>query len=219
MGGDFRTDGYQVVRGFVSAAEAELFSLYALRRCQLQSGFGIDSQVGGGLAITSDPLFDALLFRQVPTVRALSGHDVLPTYAYSRVHLKGAVLHPHTDRPACEVSVTLCLAMEPAELWSIHVDANGETEVRLAPGDALLYKGCEVTHWREPFVGRGCVQVFLHYVDREGPYADHAFDAVSHEGGTRPRALPGWEHAEDYHQRLTVYQELLADQAAAKEQS
>jgi hypothetical protein len=31
-------------------------------------------------------------------------------------------------------------------------------------------------HWREPFQGSRLVQVFLHYVDRNGPYADQRFD-------------------------------------------
>ena len=29
----------------------------------------------------------------------------------------------------------------------------------------LIYKGCHVEHWREPFEGEICAQVFLHYND------------------------------------------------------
>ena len=27
----------------------------------------------------------------------------------------------------------------------------------------LIYKGCDLEHWREPFKGEVCVQTFLHY--------------------------------------------------------
>ena len=46
----------------------------------------------------------------------------------------------------------------------------------LSPGDGLLYRGIDVFHWREPFQGNRLVQVFLHYVDRNGPHADQKFD-------------------------------------------
>ena len=27
----------------------------------------------------------------------------------------------------------------------------------------LIYKGCDLEHWREPFTGQNCGQVFFHY--------------------------------------------------------
>ena len=47
-------------------------------------------------------------------------------------------------------------------------------EVLLAPGDMLIYRGCELEHWREAFKGEYCVQVFLHY-NRQGK-KDNKFD-------------------------------------------
>ena len=48
------------------------------------------------------------------------------------------------------------------------------------PGDCIIYRGCELEHWRDPFeVGEGSyqVQVFLHYIDKNGPYyPEYAFD-------------------------------------------
>jgi hypothetical protein len=40
---------------------------------------------------------------------------------------------------------------------------NNQTPVQLAPGDMIIYKGCELLHWREPFQGNQHAQVFLHY--------------------------------------------------------
>ena len=36
-------------------------------------------------------------------------------------------------------------------------------EIELENGDAVIYKGCDLEHWREPFKGEVCVQTFLHY--------------------------------------------------------
>ena len=46
------------------------------------------------------------------------------------------------------------------------------TKVLLDVGDMLVYSGCELEHWREPFEGNTCGQVFLHYNHVNGPFAE-----------------------------------------------
>jgi hypothetical protein len=46
------------------------------------------------------------------------------------------------------------------------------TKVLLDVGDMLVYSGCELEHWREPFDGNICGQVFLHYNHVNGPFAE-----------------------------------------------
>ena len=41
-------------------------------------------------------------------------------------------------------------------------------EINLNPGDAAIYLGCEVEHYRDVFKGDWCTQFFIHYVDKEG---------------------------------------------------
>jgi hypothetical protein len=43
--------------------------------------------------------------------------------------------------------------------------------VDLKIGDMLIYSGYELEHWREPFQGTVCSQVFLHYNHANGPFA------------------------------------------------
>ena len=43
--------------------------------------------------------------------------------------------------------------------------------VDLKIGDMLIYSGCDLEHWREPFEGTVCSQVFLHYNHANGPFA------------------------------------------------
>ena len=55
--------------------------------------------------------------------------------------------------------------------------------VRLEAGDAVLYRGAEALHWREPLDGADWyLQVFLHYVDADGPYADRHLDGRANLG-------------------------------------
>ena len=81
----------------------------------------------------------------------------------------GNVLNKHTDRESCEVSATLNLG---GDLWSIFItNSRGkEIEVKLNPGDLLIYAGIQLEHWREPFEGKECGQVFFHYNNKNGPY-------------------------------------------------
>jgi hypothetical protein len=56
--------------------------------------------------------------------------------------------------------------------------------IELRPGDGMVYRGTEVRHWREAFAGTEATQLFLHYVDQEGPYGDWKFDRRSNLGNS-----------------------------------
>ena len=63
------------------------------------------------------------------------------------------------------------------DAWSIFLEPSGEegkdgVEVKLETGDMLLYRGCDLEHWREPFQKETCVQVFLHYNDSNSKDAE-----------------------------------------------
>ena len=83
--------------------------------------------------------------------------------SYFRIYTKGSILKPHIDRDACEFSTTLNLG---GDTWPIYflIDKK-EVEIILNPGDMLVYRGCELKHWRKKFKGNKCYQVFLHYND------------------------------------------------------
>jgi len=124
-----------------------------------------------------DPMTDSLLLKIQPAIEQATGLSLHPTYSYVRLYKKGDELQKHTDRESCEISVTLCLGMDPVAPWPIHIDGPaGSFGVELKAGDALLYRGIELAHWRAPFVGEQLGQLFLHYVDQYGPYADWKFD-------------------------------------------
>jgi hypothetical protein len=124
-----------------------------------------------------DPTFDGLLEHLRPRIEAATGLWLHPTYSYYRLYKHGDVLRRHRDRPACEISVSLNLGQLPVEPWPFVVEYGGAScAVSLSPGDAVIYRGCEAFHWRDAFPGQKLAQVFLHYVDRDGPHADQKFD-------------------------------------------
>ena len=79
-----------------------------------------------------------------------------------------------------EISVSLCLGYEDCTFWPLFVEGpKGIAEARLAQGDGLLYRGTDCFHWREPYSGESASQLFLHYVDQDGPYKAWRFDKRS----------------------------------------
>jgi len=151
-------------------------------------GNRVDKQIPGAYSKYADWVMETLLQYMRPIMKAKTGMDLVPTYSYTRLYEKGNTLHRHKDRPSCEVSTTLHLG---GDEWPIYMDPTGadnilsgrETTTIVKPGapkgvrvdlkvgDMLIYSGCELEHWREPFEGNVCSQVFLHYNHANGPFA------------------------------------------------
>ena len=151
-------------------------------------GTRTDQQVPGAYSKYADWVMETLLMYMIPIMKQTPGMELIPTYTYTRLYEKGNILHRHKDRPSCEISTTLHLG---GDEWPIFLDPTGannilsgrETttvvkpgapkgvKVDLKVGDMLIYSGCDLELWREPFQGTVCSQVFLHYNHANGPYA------------------------------------------------
>lgn len=137
-------------------------------------------------AYYADPLVEVILKEYIPIVEEACGKALLPTYSYARIYQAGEALEPHVDRFSCEVSVTVSVAYkgEPNSIW-MHYGNNPPSEHTLKPGSAVVYKGCEAKHWRYPLKDdQLVVQFMLHYVYKNGPHADRAFDTRDSLGFT-----------------------------------
>lgn len=137
----------------------------------------------------SDPLIEIILEEKLTTVSEIVGKNLVPTYSYSRLYIGEDVLTPHTDRPSCEYSVTVNVA-NSGNPWPIWLKAPEKEAVcfTLLPGDAVVYKGCEVKHWRNPMIQsdtNAVAQFMLHYVDLDGPYAEYKFDKRPRLGASK----------------------------------
>lgn len=128
-----------------------------------------------------------------PAISALTGCDLVPTYAFFRMYRRDAVLRVHSDRAACEHSVSLMLAQSDGKPWPLEIATEptepfrmkpqddfgdaGYSALPMAAGDAVLYRGITHRHGRmTPNPNGWSAHIFLHFVDRDGPYADQAWD-------------------------------------------
>ena len=197
----FKKNKYQVIRNAISKELADIAFTYLQISAEADHwmltnktthegnylvGNFKDQQVPGSYAKYADRLMETLLVKTIPVMRAKTGLDLIPTYSYTRLYRTGNILNRHKDRPSCEISTTLNLG---GDLWPIFIDPTGSNnvideykgimipdapkvnKVDLIPGDMLIYSGCELEHWREPFQGKLCGQVFLHYNHANGPFA------------------------------------------------
>jgi hypothetical protein len=175
----FEQRGYLLLPALLESALTDFLWSYVHTKfaCHLLLLSGDNAQVPNVLCDYGDPVFDGLLEYLRPRVEEYSGLRLLPTYSLFRLYRHGDILKRHRDRPACEISVSLNIGQVPSDAWPLYVEGNaGPYDAMLSPGDALLYRGIDLFHWREAFQGSSLVQVFLHYVDRNGPYADQKFD-------------------------------------------
>jgi hypothetical protein len=141
-----------------------------------------DEQCPKSQAVHGALAFDNLLEQLLPHFEAASGLKLYPTYSYARLYNEqGEVLENHRDRPACEISATLTLGFE-GDVWSIYMGDDEDKTINVSKidmkvGDAVMYRGCDKWHWRESyFEGKWQAQVFLHYVDQNGPHAEWKYD-------------------------------------------
>ena len=197
----FNEKKYQVIEKAISYELANFaFNYFLLKRdavawmhknnyiSEFTPGFGTwkDKQIPNTFSCYSDMFMETLMMKVLPVMQQQTGLRLIPTYTYTRAYKKGDILHRHKDRPSCEISTTLHLG---GDEWPIFLDPSGAdfvideyknihkpgapkgVRVDLKVGDMLIYSGCELEHWREPFEGNICSQVFLHYNHANGPFA------------------------------------------------
>ena len=162
-------------------------------------GFFLDSQVPNTFSIYSATAMEVLLKTMKLKMEKTIKLKLIENYSYARLYKKGDVLERHKDRFSCEISTTLNLG---GDVWPIFVDPSmsGEDKgqgyvpgnkkgikIVLEQGDMLIYPGMIYEHWREPFEGEFCAQVFLHYNNVNTKNAlKNKYDRRDHLG------LPAW---------------------------
>jgi hypothetical protein len=173
---------YMIVKELLSKEVCKITELYCL--FEMLNNFNPDKptgQVPGTHFKYGDNMTETLLLHAKPKLESVTGLKLVPTYSYHRVYKPGDILPDHQDRPSCEISATVTIGFKYNDKddnyhWNLHGYVNGEKcYLQCGIGDAVIYKGCELVHGRDRFeVGEYSyqVQVFLHYVDANGPYSD-----------------------------------------------
>jgi hypothetical protein len=175
----FERNGYIHVKDLIDKNLCNFLTHVLLRKTS-ENVQNDDEQVPGCLSILDhEILFETLLEKLWPDIEMVTGKELLPTYAYSRLYTNGNVLERHSDREECEISVTLQLGRSHHYAWPIYMNGS---RYDLGEGDAVIYRGCDLDHWRDRCDGpEGYYsgQVFLHFVDANGPYANRVGDSVN----------------------------------------
>ena len=169
---------YKIIKNFLTKKELKILDKYCYNKLDTNKDYQVDQQ-SFSPAWYDDPLMNAILDIKLPLVEKKSNLKLFPTYAYWRYYVFGGTLSKHTDRPACEISVSACVKKH--DNWPFVIE--GES-FELEEGDALLYAGCDQKHWRPGvYKGEGLAQVFSHYVNKNGPFIHHAYDKYRKETG------------------------------------
>ena len=162
---------YKLIKNFFKQQELEILQKYCFNKLDKNKDYELDIQ-SFSPAWYQDPLMTSLLEVKLPIVEKQSNLKLFPTYAYWRYYVFGATLSKHSDRPACEISVTACI--KKYDNWPIIVE---DESFEIEEGDAVLYAGCDQKHGRPGvYKGEGMAQVFFHYVDQNGSNREHAYD-------------------------------------------
>uniref|UniRef100_A0A6C0ARA2 Prolyl 4-hydroxylase alpha subunit Fe(2+) 2OG dioxygenase domain-containing protein n=1 Tax=viral metagenome TaxID=1070528 RepID=A0A6C0ARA2_9ZZZZ len=180
---DFSNNSYSIIRNGISKElnkflqiQTELFvNMYCILSQKIPTDFNDDS-VQKSFSDYAPPISEPLLLLLQKKVEEIVGKKLEPTYSYLRVYYNGAILKKHTDRESCEYSVTLCVKNNILP-WDIWFDTkNGNKNISLNECDFIIYKGMELPHWREKYEDKEQIQIFLHYVEANGPYKQFKLD-------------------------------------------
>jgi|TARA_E500000318_G_scaffold73289_1_gene67904 hypothetical protein len=172
---DFR---YKLIENFLNKEELNLLRKYASYKLNnLSSANIIGSDTTAApycLDYARDDLMHTILESKTSLVEKETELKLFPTYAYWRWYPHGSLLHPHTDRPSCEISVTVNIYK--TEDWPLTIN---DKKINVDSGQGVIYLGIEDKHSREgTYEGDGFAQLFLHYVDQNGFFAHHKHDKI-----------------------------------------
>jgi hypothetical protein len=133
-----------------------------------------DGQVTRRYGWHNEPMARFFHHQLTGLVAVVARAAVKPTYSYSSAYQAGAALKAHVDREQCDYTMSLLIDQSPEfreHPWPLWFAApHGHESVTLGVGDAALFRGCELPHWREasPYPGRQTMLLF-HYVSESFP--------------------------------------------------
>ena len=157
-------DRLKVFRGVLEPGLLEAVQFYVRERAR--SGYLTFEDWAHRLVKHDDPF--AVLLHQflTPAVEAEVGLPIKRSYAFVASYLDGSALPRHLDRPQCRYTLDLCVEDSGSDVpWPLHV---GGEQILLASNDAVLYRGTELYHHREPKPpGKVVNLIFFHFVDAD----------------------------------------------------
>ena len=198
--GNYQDDGYAHLQGLIDSEVAQAFlqtlkedlGSAAIRLSDVESHPNLLKRAAFELYGHHHKPLLYFLWGLTPMITSIVGRELLPTYDYFRIYREGDVCLVHSDRYSCEHSLSLTLDYSDGVVWDLQI-GKSETEpssrveedfgsepfssIPMNVGDAVLYRGVNHRHGRiVPNPNGWSAHLFLHWVERDGPHRDHAFD-------------------------------------------
>jgi len=132
-----------------------------------------DKTVARRYSLHNEPLAAFFHGQLTDLVNRIAGEPVKPSYVFFAAYQPGAILKPHVDREQCQFSISFLAdyTPEPNDIspWPLFVKPKGSraaaTPAHLGIGDGVVYKGCELLHYREALPeNHFSTSLFFHYV-------------------------------------------------------
>lgn len=189
---NYELNGYAVLRDLVPRAQSEAMKRYY--RNYVADGFmPFDDAQSERYYQHNEPLARTFHGNFTKLMSLVVGSGVIPSYVYAGSYIAGSALTPHVDRAQCEFSISMqvdfcpdidrnpspwgLFLKQPATVDAAHCadrhedypadsqERDSNPAVYLSNGDAVIYKGCELVHYRYPLAdGCASTSLFMHYV-------------------------------------------------------
>ena len=225
----FWHEGYMFVQGYLSVSTATLAARYALMQYRNQPRPEEDKDrpaqvplVIQGTVVsaehvskTAEPLNLKRFVRELD----------IPVIVGGCANYQTALHRMHTGAVGILVGAGLGHHLDDELPWPLGLRTNDEAPVNIeleqAPGDLILYRGSDCIHWRRRMRGgpdAWQAQLFLHWVDADGPYANVcAFDtrpalglSENHRDPQRVARMQSIQTAVDNEKSIRLRSEYLA---------
>jgi hypothetical protein len=119
----------------------------------------------------NDPFTCYLHTQMSDWVNRVTPEKVKPSYTFVSYYEQTG-MGQHTDWEQCAWNISVMIDPQPEELptltWPLFIRTENLIEARLEPGDAIMYKGIEDPHWRDPLPsGHKATVSLFHFVDQD----------------------------------------------------
>jgi len=179
----FQKNKYVQVEGLLDPHLVQFLGSYY--KYALDKGIEHFGRDGTSLNGYGEAAADVALYATREKIEKNTGLELMPAFSFVRLYKKGENLRRHLDRGANEINVTIQISGSTP--WPLGVEVDGQDVlINQQHGDALIYHGLKLPHWRDEYEGEEHLQLILAYVIKDGENARFSFDG---KGG--PFYTPG----------------------------
>jgi hypothetical protein len=167
---------YKYVKNMLSPDMVEFLTSFSLKNFKDRK-FDNNPKIpfSSGDHLRHTDVYRHIIHYLLPIMEKETNLKLKPIYSYNRFYFGGSELKKHKDRAACEISASITLKYfykDKDYKWPLCME---DMPIIIESGDGVIYKGCEIPHWR-PFFNQPKEywhhQLFIHYVNLNGPYKD-----------------------------------------------